>query len=1181
MNRSHSHKRRQHASSHGNDHSHHPHGSPIPGSSEAWAACARALREFDEDMIQDWKEEIDTLLVFAGLFSAIVTAFNIESYKLLQQQPEDATVAILTQISAQLNSYTVNANFANTTRPTDTATLSPPFQASALAVRLNAWWFSALVCGLLSASLGLLVKQWLREYLAGASNISRESIRIRQYRYAGLQRWHVPEIILLLPLLLQTALILFFVGLLDFLWSLNLVVASVVTAFVAGGLVVAVMTTIAPPLYADCPYKSPQSWLLCTLMQSTKRTIASMAARFYGHLHAPRDDMDTLASKLDLPTIVHNKLSGAFRAWLYHVSLSRPFSSWKEREKTLTNNAAAALDDNTLASADATFMDDAFLNGVVRPCISDIEPHAALRCLDRILLRRAPRVIYGLPYWEFALDGGDNGTVTLMHLLLDVLHRLSQESTEDDTSDDARRHLLTTMHRLIRAIPGPGTSIPGDASMSLLLARTFEVLAGVINPGRGQLAAEPVRERAFHLMLKLFPRFQAVGPACIAAFCAYSKKMWKDNSPYRFVQSSCMVIRAAATLAHSVDSCHPPISPAGPKQAPTPYLLDDSPTPTDREDPSPDGRIDGYTSIRPALIGTLLDLEDFFSIPVSRAAERRPAMATLAECAEAAVALAGRDRQVITPGFVAALTDMVVDVWDMVGRPFLRPTSMDHPSYESLEEGKRVSASLWDNSGAWATCAKALGDHDEDMIRNWKEEIDTLLVLAGLFSAVVTTFNVEVYTMLQPQPEDMMVATLMQISTQLNSFVVNSNFVNSTQPMDSKALYRPFKADAVAIRLNIAWFLALVCGLLSASLGLLVKQWLREYLSGSSNVSRESMRIRQLRYESLRRWRVPEIILFLPILLQVGLLSFFVGLLDLLWTLHPVVAAVITTFVSIAMAIATVMAVLPPLFADCPYKSPQSWFVFSLIQSVKRLAISIAVPYYAHLRCAEGDLEMSSNLRNIPALVHNRLSRTMRGWLRQLTLHHTFSSWKERERAVVKNAAPVVDDAILSGADAIFMDDSFLHNVIRPCLDDIEPNNALRCLDRILLQRAPSIIHGFPYWDFALSTGDRGTIALLDPLLDVLHRLNQLESDHEDVDESRRRVLVTMHRIVRAIPGPTVSQPHDKQTCALLRRTFEVLAGVINPPPAHAIVSPVVCERAFHLMLKLFPRFQSVGTTCK
>ena len=38
-------------------------------SSEAWAACAKALREYDEDMIQDWKEEIDTLLVFVRTYA--------------------------------------------------------------------------------------------------------------------------------------------------------------------------------------------------------------------------------------------------------------------------------------------------------------------------------------------------------------------------------------------------------------------------------------------------------------------------------------------------------------------------------------------------------------------------------------------------------------------------------------------------------------------------------------------------------------------------------------------------------------------------------------------------------------------------------------------------------------------------------------------------------------------------------------------------------------------------------------------------------------------------------------------------------------------------------------------------------------------------------------------------------
>ena len=41
----------------------------------------------------------------------------------------------------------------------------------------------------------------------------------------------------------------------------------------------------------------------------------------------------------------------------------------------------------------------------------------------------------------------------------------------------------------------------------------------------------------------------------------------------------------------------------------------------------------------------------------------------------------------------------------------------------------------------------------------------------------------------------------------------------------------------------------------------------------------------------------------------------------------------------------------------------------------------------------------------------------------------------------------VADGAALAGADAMFMDDAFLHAVVRPCLRDIAPRAALRCVD--------------------------------------------------------------------------------------------------------------------------------------
>ncbi|CAL1716752.1 unnamed protein product [Somion occarium] len=78
-----------------------------PAEADPWTKVAKILREYDEEKIKDCKEDIDTLLVFAGLFSAVMTAFVIESYKTLQQDPADAAVLLLLQISQQLRMLAV------------------------------------------------------------------------------------------------------------------------------------------------------------------------------------------------------------------------------------------------------------------------------------------------------------------------------------------------------------------------------------------------------------------------------------------------------------------------------------------------------------------------------------------------------------------------------------------------------------------------------------------------------------------------------------------------------------------------------------------------------------------------------------------------------------------------------------------------------------------------------------------------------------------------------------------------------------------------------------------------------------------------------------------------------------------------------------------------------------------
>ncbi|KAI0716838.1 hypothetical protein C8Q76DRAFT_418885 [Earliella scabrosa] len=223
--------------------------------SEVWSDAAEAVKTHYDELVRRWKEEMDTLLVYAGLFSAVLTAFNVESYQLLQPGPSDATVAgVLEEISARLNSFTVSPPFVNSTHARIPHT---PFQAPPSAVWINALWFSSLVCSLASASITLIVKQWLHETVVGLSGTSREIARLRQHRLHGLIKWRVGTIIVALPTLLQLALVLFLVGMLILLWTLHSAVAVLTSILIAVLFTFFVVVTILPTVKWDCCYRSP------------------------------------------------------------------------------------------------------------------------------------------------------------------------------------------------------------------------------------------------------------------------------------------------------------------------------------------------------------------------------------------------------------------------------------------------------------------------------------------------------------------------------------------------------------------------------------------------------------------------------------------------------------------------------------------------------------------------------------------------------------------------------------------------------------------------------------------------------------------------------------------------------------------------------------------------------------
>ncbi|TFK78744.1 hypothetical protein K466DRAFT_467144, partial [Polyporus arcularius HHB13444] len=243
---------------------------------EAWGLCATTVKNHSDEMLKRWEDEINMLLTFvraAGLFSAALTAFNVQSYLLLQPDSGEATVQALAHISAQLSSFSVNQAFINSSAPVFTRASDSAFSAPLYAIWINALWFPALICALSASSIAVTVKQWLYQYKQGLSGTSREISRLRQYRYENLLGWRVPEIIAVLPILLQIALSLFLGGLLILLWSLHPLVAIIASVLVGMLGLFHFVTTILPTFRPDCSYQSPQALGIFLVLEPLRRAL--------------------------------------------------------------------------------------------------------------------------------------------------------------------------------------------------------------------------------------------------------------------------------------------------------------------------------------------------------------------------------------------------------------------------------------------------------------------------------------------------------------------------------------------------------------------------------------------------------------------------------------------------------------------------------------------------------------------------------------------------------------------------------------------------------------------------------------------------------------------------------------------------------------------------------------------
>jgi hypothetical protein len=199
----------------------------------------------------------------AGLYSAVLTSFITESQKSLTLDPADEiayyarqAVVLLAQISAQL---AASGSPVPSTVPFPPA--FPEFHAAKSDVRVNIYWFMSLVFSLSAALGATLVQQWAREYVQFFQRYNHplKRARIRQFLHEGANRWHMDLVVHLVPALIHISLFLFFLGLADSLFKINVATATTTTILIVICALCYLFSIIAPIWDAQSPFQSPLS----------------------------------------------------------------------------------------------------------------------------------------------------------------------------------------------------------------------------------------------------------------------------------------------------------------------------------------------------------------------------------------------------------------------------------------------------------------------------------------------------------------------------------------------------------------------------------------------------------------------------------------------------------------------------------------------------------------------------------------------------------------------------------------------------------------------------------------------------------------------------------------------------------------------------------------------------------
>ncbi|KAH9956428.1 hypothetical protein BC827DRAFT_1079607, partial [Russula dissimulans] len=181
-------------------------------------------------MVKRWQKNTDSIVIFAGLFSAAVAALLALSVPDLRPNPQDTTNFYLQNI----NQLLANLSQSNPSIPSAVAQ-PPPFSPPLYSIWANIFWILSLYVNLLCAVSATILQEWILQYVMYTQQrhcSPRTRARIRALFFRSVDKLFIQSAVSMLPGFVHVAGILFVLGILAFLFNVNRIIFYVVLSFV-------------------------------------------------------------------------------------------------------------------------------------------------------------------------------------------------------------------------------------------------------------------------------------------------------------------------------------------------------------------------------------------------------------------------------------------------------------------------------------------------------------------------------------------------------------------------------------------------------------------------------------------------------------------------------------------------------------------------------------------------------------------------------------------------------------------------------------------------------------------------------------------------------------------------------------------------------------------------------------